>query len=138
MERARDYIWEGGEKDGEGKAVMQKLVLVGHSMAGLNMRVFQDRNRELVHGIVFADPVNPDFIEGPGFGNRFPPNPLYVAGSWVLAPSGLWPIVLKIIGAPIGKEATDNPIPPEYPDLIPRYASIISKSSWFDTANHEW
>ena len=140
VDLAKDYIWEGGTVDIEGNIMKGKLMIVGHSMAGMNVRVFQDRNRELVHGIVFADPVNPDYVTGRGYGNRFPGNPLYSAGSWFLGPSGLWPVLLKVLGdkAPIGEEAVKNGHPPEFPDLIPRYASIISRTSWFDTANHEW
>ncbi|GMI35601.1 hypothetical protein TrCOL_g7595, partial [Triparma columacea] len=67
LEVAEDYIWEG-----KGRS---QLLLAGHSMAGFQMRIFQDRNKDLVGGILFADAVNPDYVPGAGFGNRNHPTP---------------------------------------------------------------
>jgi pimeloyl-ACP methyl ester carboxylesterase len=68
LDVAEDYVWEGDEMGREGG---RKLLLAGHSMAGFQMRVFQDRNPDLVHAMLFADAVNPDFVDGVGFGNRY-------------------------------------------------------------------
>ena len=65
------------------------MVLAGHSMAGFNMRIFNSRNPNLVKAIVFADPVNPDFILYPKFGGRYRNNPIYNFGSFFLAPTGI-------------------------------------------------
>ncbi|MCI3131825.1 alpha/beta fold hydrolase [Phenylobacterium aquaticum] len=44
------------------------LIMVGHSMAGLMLRVFTPRNRERVKGVVLVDAVTPDMIEHPKAG----------------------------------------------------------------------
>ncbi len=41
------------------------LVMVGHSMGGLLLRVFVGRNRERVKGVVLVDAVTPETIEAP-------------------------------------------------------------------------
>ena len=41
------------------------LILVGHSMGGLLLRVFVGRNRERVTGVVLVDAVTPETIESP-------------------------------------------------------------------------
>lgn len=41
------------------------LILVGHSMGGLLLRVFVGRNRERVSGVVLVDAVTPETIESP-------------------------------------------------------------------------
>jgi len=41
------------------------LVMVGHSMGGLLLRVFVGRNRERVTGVVLVDAVTPETIETP-------------------------------------------------------------------------
>lgn len=44
------------------------LVVVGHSMAGILLRVFVPRNRDRIRGVVLVDAVTPDMIEHPGAG----------------------------------------------------------------------
>ena len=44
------------------------LIMVGHSMAGLMLRVFTPRNRARVKGVVLVDAVTPDMIEHPTAG----------------------------------------------------------------------
>lgn len=44
------------------------LIMVGHSMAGLMLRVFTPRNRDRVKGVVLVDAVTPDMIEQPRTG----------------------------------------------------------------------
>lgn len=41
-------------------------VLVGHSMAGLHMRLFADRNPSLIVGLVFVDCTTPEAVDTPG------------------------------------------------------------------------
>lgn len=41
------------------------LILVGHSMGGLLLRVFVGRNRDRVAGVVLVDAVTPETIESP-------------------------------------------------------------------------
>ena len=41
------------------------LVVVGHSMAGLMLRIFVGRNRERVSGVVLVDAVTPETAEAP-------------------------------------------------------------------------
>lgn len=41
------------------------LIVVGHSMAGLMLRIFVGRNRERVSGVVLVDAVTPETINAP-------------------------------------------------------------------------
>ena len=84
IDQAEEYIWKG-----ENNTNRSPMVLAGHSMAGFNMRIFNSRNPNLVKAIVFADPVNPDFILYPKFGGRYRNNPIYNFGSFFLAPTGI-------------------------------------------------
>jgi pimeloyl-ACP methyl ester carboxylesterase len=42
-----------------------RLLMVGHSMGGLLLRIFVGRNRERVTGVVLVDAVTPETIEAP-------------------------------------------------------------------------
>ena len=135
LDEAESYVWgEGGRGD-------RKMLLVGHSMAGFQMRIFQDRNPELVSGIVFADAVNPDFIDAPGFGNRFDYDFFYTFGANFLAPSGLMPVLTsmnkRIVAGGAGIPE-DAPVNRQYNDVQERYSYITSKTRWFETAKEEW
>ena len=124
LEVAEDYVWEG-----KGRS---KLLLAGHSMAGFQMRIFQDRNKDLVGGILFADAVNPDYVPGAGFGNRFPSNPITYMSFWFIAPS-IQPIALYL--APLQLFPNDNKFVPHFND---RYSYIISRNQWYETSISEW
>jgi len=52
MDVAEDYIWEG---DAAGREGGRKLLLSGHSMAGFQMRVFQDRNPAIGEALTEGD-----------------------------------------------------------------------------------
>jgi pimeloyl-ACP methyl ester carboxylesterase len=43
-----------------------RVILVGHSMAGLYMRLFAGRNGERVAGLVFLDAASPQMMQAPG------------------------------------------------------------------------
>eukprot|EP00520_Triparma_pacifica_P010167 CAMPEP_0118649694 /NCGR_PEP_ID=MMETSP0785-20121206/9838_1 /TAXON_ID=91992 /ORGANISM="Bolidomonas pacifica, Strain CCMP 1866" /LENGTH=435 /DNA_ID=CAMNT_0006541995 /DNA_START=430 /DNA_END=1734 /DNA_ORIENTATION=- len=124
LKAAEEYVW-----DGKGRS---KLLLAGHSMAGFQMRIFQDRNPELVGAILFADAVNPDFVPGAGFGNRFPSNPVTYFSFWFIAPS-IQPITLYF--APLQMFPDDNKYVPDYNH---RYSYIVSRNQWYETAISEW
>jgi hypothetical protein len=104
------------------------------------MRIFQDRNPALVSGIVFADAVNPDFIEGVGFGNRFPVGFDYVFGTKFLAPSGLMIILTSIFPAIVASGAGMDPNYDNVmiPDIARRYAYVVSKTRWYENGRDEW
>ncbi|GMH60588.1 hypothetical protein TrRE_jg12571, partial [Triparma retinervis] len=124
LEVAEEYVWEGNGRS--------KIILAGHSMAGFQMRIFQDRNKDLVGGILFADAVNPDFVKGAGFGNRFPSNPVTYFSFWFIAPS-IQPIALYL--APLQLFPDDNENVPDFND---RYSYIVSRNQWYETSISEW
>ncbi|GMH75993.1 hypothetical protein TL16_g06935 [Triparma laevis f. inornata] len=134
LDKAEEYIW--GSKRTPGK---DKFVLCGHSMAGFQMRIFTDRNPDMVAGILFADAVNPDYVKGAGYGNRFPANPANYIGSWFLAPT-VMPMVTSGIPAIMGvaDDAENSDVKTEVDWFAYRYAFILSRSRWFEVANDEW
>ncbi|GMH89674.1 hypothetical protein TrVE_jg9248 [Triparma verrucosa] len=133
LERAEDYIW------GRKQTAKDKFVLCGHSMAGFQMRIFTDRNPEMVAGILFADAVNPDYVKGAGYGNRFPANPANYVGSWFLSTT-IMPMVTSAVPAFMGvaDDAEDSDVKTEVDWFAYRYAYILSRSRWFEVANDEW
>ena len=80
------------------------LIVVGHSMAGLMLRIFVGRNRDRVSGVVLVDAVTPETIDAPAAArviNGFR-NAMKLVGRW----SGLGfmkPFAL-VVGDKIGLE----------------------------------
>jgi len=81
--------------------------------------------------MLFADAVNPDYVKGAGFGNRFPANPVTYLLFWFIAPS-IQPITLYM--APLQLSPDDNPYVPDYNH---RYSYIVSRNRWYETAINE-
>jgi pimeloyl-ACP methyl ester carboxylesterase len=131
LEAAEDYVWKD---DAVGRAGGRKIALCGHSMAGFQMRIFQDRNPELVQSILFADAVNPDYVKGAGFGNRYPSNPMNPIGSYFLVPQLTW---LLFAGGGVSS-LDDTKGVTDVESFSFRYAYIVTRSVWFETADDEW
>ena len=134
FERANDYIYGNATNP-------KKLLMVGHSMAGFQVRVFADRNPSVVEGIVFADPVNPDDVYSVGFGNYFIRSPFNLFSTWVMNPSGIMPILTSIFpgivsgAAGMPADMEDNVM---FPDIRRRYSYIVSRNLWWETGMEEW
>jgi len=133
LARSEEYVWGAGGRPRNGT-----FVYAGHSMSGFQMRIFADRNPTLVSGLLMADAVNPDYVVGAGYGNRYPAavNFLGYLGSWVLAPTimslstSLFPSIMGV---------ADNPSPDLELEHWPyQYAYILSRSRWFETSAEEW
>ena len=102
------------------------------------MRIFQDRNPSLVSAILFADAVNPDYVDGVGFGNRFRSNPVNFFGAFILVPM-LRPVFMVLAGASLSpfldfdpKDTTD------IKNFGAVYSYIVATSQWFETSDDEW
>ena len=121
IDSAGEYIWRNSTK-------REPMVLAGHSMAGFNMRIFTQRNPDLVKAIYFADPVNPDFVLYPKFGGRYRNNPIYNFGSFFLAPTGIQWWVMKF----------EHIMDTRSRFFRPQYASLLSNSNWFETGQDEF
>lgn len=80
------------------------LVAVGHSMAGLMLRVFAPRNRERVRGVVLVDAVTPEMmdIRGPAMGVHAYRGAMKLVGRW--SKIGFMKPVSMVIGDLIGLE----------------------------------
>jgi len=80
------------------------LVTVGHSMAGLMLRVFTPRNRERVRGVVLVDAVTPEMMDarGPAMGAHAYRTAMKLVGRW--SGVGFMKPVSLMIGDLIGLE----------------------------------
>ncbi len=80
------------------------LVVVGHSMAGLFLRVFAPRNRRRVAGVVLVDAVTPEMMDarGPAMAFHAYRHAMGLVGRW--ADSGFMRPVSLVIGDLIGLE----------------------------------
>ncbi len=80
------------------------LIMVGHSMGGLLLRVFVGRNRERVQGVVLVDAVTPEAIETPVAARAIHSyrRAMRIVGR--LSPTGFMRPVSMVIGDLIGLE----------------------------------
>ena len=80
------------------------LLMVGHSMGGLLLRVFVGRNRERVTGVVLVDAVTPETIEAPAAARAIHAyrRAMQVVGRW--SGTGFMRPVSLVIGDMIGLE----------------------------------
>ena len=133
LARSEAYVWGPTGKPSNGT-----FVYSGHSMAGFQMRIFADRNPSLVSGVLFADSVNPNYVVGKGYGNRYPAavNFLGYMGSWFVAPT-VMPLSTSAFPGMMGV-ANNLPDDLELTWWEYRYAYILSRSRWFETSAEEW
>lgn len=113
----------------------ESFILVGHSMAGYNMRVFYNQTKVKVLGIVCIDCVDPDEQRIVGLGlHESVWRDLYFYGR-ILLPSGLLRLLGDFKAIPGNSSSIIDYLPL---DVQPAYLQNILVDKMYDTQVNEW
>ena len=107
------------------------LIMVGHSMGGLLLRVFVGRNRERVAGVVLVDAVTPETIEAPAAARAIHSYRRAMRLVGRLSGTGFMRPVSMVIGDLIGLE-------PEASAEKRRIYGSASHARWAAEEVHHW